>query len=254
MNIFDEELKYRLEELKQEMQQIETIINEKQRQQKQFENYVIADAEEKEILNFQDSWLTLENYQLKILVITSILAENNFAFRGKLDTICEWLGVKTNSYNKNKIIDAINELQRQELIFYKQDKKVYTITISEKARNTQQVSKILKDWIIVFKNYNKDENGKIIDENSSVDWVNILKVFVFFYQNIEANFTQKELAERLNIKSERAISRAIKAIKKCNIERIDFESKLIKVKYRGEWRTRGTKASMNYAFEDKQNK
>ena len=253
MYIYDEELHERFEVLKQEMQEIENIINDKQKQQEAFENFATANATDNEILHFQDSWLTLENYQFKILVITSILADYNFAFRGKLDALCDWLGVQSNTYNKNKILDAVKELQKQEYVFYTEDKKVYTITISEKARNTKQVSKILKDWVLVFKNYNKDEKGKVIDKNKSVDWVNILKVFVFFYQNMEVSFTQKELAEKLNINSERAISRAIKAIKECNIATIDFVSKQVKVKYRGEWRTRGTTASMDYAFKDKEN-
>ena len=251
MYIEDEELIERLAEMKKEMQQIENIIYNKQQQQEKFESLVTREAIETEILQFQDSWLTLENYQLKILVITSILAEKNFAFRGKIDILCEWLGVKKNTYNKTKIIDAINKLQEQDFVYYKEDNdgKTYTITITELARETTQVCKILKDWVLVFKNYNKDEKGNMIDKNNSVDWVNILKVFVFFYQNRAVNFTQKELAKRLNIKSESVISKAIKAIKQCNIERIDFQTKTIRKKYKnGKWRTTGTKASIDYDF------
>ena len=121
-----EALKYKLEQLKEQ-------------EQITFENFITKIAKEKEILNFQDAWLTLENYSLKILVIISILADNNFAFRGKLNVLCQWLGVKDNTYNRKKIIQTIEKLQKQKMLSYIEDSKVYTITITEKARNTKLV-------------------------------------------------------------------------------------------------------------------
>jgi hypothetical protein len=39
-------------------------------------------------------WLTVKNYEFKILVMIACLAENHLAFRGKLKDMCEFLGVK----------------------------------------------------------------------------------------------------------------------------------------------------------------
>lgn len=260
MYIVKEELQAQLYQLKEQLQIIESKIDKNNENQKQFERVVLSQKKDNEILKFQNDWLTLENYELKILVIMGILAESNFAFRGKLDVICDWLGVQANSYNKNNIIKALEELKKEEYIFYKLDNKVYTITISEKAREQSQITKILKDWIIVFKNYNKDKQGKVIDNNNSVDWINVLKVFVFVYKNNNCEFTQYELADLLNIKgkdnkpSERIVSKALKAIKQCKLENISLETELLKRKYKEgtteKWKTEGTRAKINYDFSE----
>ena len=45
-------------------------------------------------INVSKQWLEdLVDYQIKILLLTSVLADNNLAFRGTLKTMCEWLGI-----------------------------------------------------------------------------------------------------------------------------------------------------------------
>ena len=89
--------------------------------------------------------------------------------------------------------------------------------------------------------------------SNSVDWINILKVFVFFYQNTIENdlvITQEELAQRLNINSSRAVAKAIKAIRNCNIEPISIDMYPLKRKNNAkEWRTLGTIVKIDYDFK-----
>jgi hypothetical protein len=56
-------------------------------------------------------WLTVKNYEFKILVMIACLAENHLAFRGKLKDMCEFLGVKAVQSNRDKIKEAIAALE-----------------------------------------------------------------------------------------------------------------------------------------------
>lgn len=40
-------------------------------------------------IEFHREWMGTEDYELKILMLVSLLAENNLAFRGSLKTMCE---------------------------------------------------------------------------------------------------------------------------------------------------------------------
>jgi hypothetical protein len=57
------------------------------------------------------TWLTVKNYEFKILVMIACLAENHLAYRGKLKDMCEFLGVKAVSSNREKIKEAITALE-----------------------------------------------------------------------------------------------------------------------------------------------
>lgn len=170
---------------------------------------------EDEIYFYKD-WLEVEDYELKILILTSILAENNLAYRGNLSNICKWLGVCYCANNITKIKKALKSLVEKGLLFYKLDGRTYTITISEKGMNDKKIITIRKCWINAFKKYNKDENNHRINDKISIDWIKILKVFVFLYTRNKPNntITMKEIASSLNI-SERTVQSAIKAIQEC---------------------------------------
>ena len=58
-------------------------------------------------------WLTVKNYEFKILVMVACLAENCLAYRGKLKDMCEFLGVQSSTNNRNKIKEAIAALENK---------------------------------------------------------------------------------------------------------------------------------------------
>lgn len=105
--------------------------------------------------------------------------------------------------------------------------------------------------------YNKDENGKNINKNNSIDWIQILRVFAFLYhRNNNDIITYAEIAEQLkNIISISTISTAIEAIRNCNLQGITFKAEAKRHKKTDEsgneiYRTEGTEFSIMLNFED----
>lgn len=188
-------------------------------------NDILENIIEKEsCFNFSDEWLQVADYELKILILTSILAENKLAYRGSISDICEWLGVKPYNRTNNKIREAIKSLQDNGYLFYKLDGRTYTLTISEKGMKQKQIVKIRKAWVSAFKSYKKD--------NVSIDWIKILKVFVYLYSRKRSSLiTIDTIASELNI-SKSTVSKAIKAICECDLSGIKVTKETIKEKYK----------------------
>lgn len=188
-------------------------------------NEILDSIIEKEsCFDFSDEWLQIEDYELKILILTSILAENKLAYRGTITDICEWLGVKSYNRTNQKIKQAITSLQDNGYLFYKIDGRTYTLTISEKGMKQKQIVKIRKAWVSSFKAYKNDSN--------SVDWIKILKVFVYLYNrksNSIINITT--IASDLKIGAS-TVSRAIKAICECELSGIRITKEIVKEKYK----------------------
>ena len=180
--------------------------------------------EQESCFNFSDEWLQVKNYELKILILTSILAENNLAYRGTLSNICEWLGVKSYNRTNEKIKEAISSLQSQGYLFYKLDGRTYTLTISEKGMKQKQIVKIRKAWIAAFKAYKAD--------NNSIDWIKILKVFVYLYSRQGSSLITRDIiASDLNI-STSTVTKAVKAICECDLSGIKVTKETVKERYK----------------------
>lgn len=125
-------------------------------------------------------WTSIEDYQFKILILASVLAENNLAFRGTLTTMCNWLGIQNNSTNTKKIKKAIADLQEKDYIFYNVEGRTHHISIRNKGLKNSRVVKIKKQWIEEIKRYNAKENNKI---NQS--WQTMLKALITVCNYIE---------------------------------------------------------------------
>ncbi len=180
------------------------------------DNNFAVDSTEDSII-FYHEWLDVADYELKLLILTSILAENNLAYRGNLTNMCEWLGVKQNANNNSNIKRAIESLENKGLIFYKLDGRIYTITISERGMKDKKIVRIRKAWVSAFKKYNKDGNNNRIDKNISIDWIKILRVFVYLYsKKMNKPIKIEDIAMDLNV-SKTTASNAIKAIQSCEL-------------------------------------
>lgn len=180
--------------------------------------------EQESCFNFSDEWLQVEDYELKILILISILAENNLAYRGTLIDIRDWLGVKAYNRTNQKIKQAISSLHEQGYLFYKLDGRTYTLTISEKGMKQKQIVKIRKAWVSAFRTYKA--------ENISIDWIKILKVFVYLYSMKSSSLlTTETIASDLNISSS-TVSKAIKAICECDLSGIKVTKEIVKEKYK----------------------
>lgn len=182
-------------------------------------------------IDFNTEWLDIEDIQLKLLMLSSLLAENNLAYRGTLNTMCEWLGITASRANNNRIKQALDNLQNNGYIFYKKDSDIYTITISNKGFEEKTIVEIRKIWIETIKAYNKDENNQKINKNISLDWIKILKVFVFILTEIrkQSILTYDYIGSSLNISKE-TVRKAVIAIKECCFDGITIDTKTKKKK------------------------
>lgn len=158
-----------------------------------------------EELEFFDSWLELEAYSFKIISVITILADEQRAYRGTLNELCEFLDIQTSSGNKAKIKATLEELVKNQYIRVIVDKTIYTITLAATAEKEPKIIKIKKAWY------------KLIKEKSvDTSWNNVLKVFIKLYDlNNQTIVTQKELSSQLKM-SNRTIARCIQIITSIN--------------------------------------
>ena len=201
-------------------------------------------------INISKEWLQeIEDYSLKILLLTSVLADNSLAFRGTLKTMCEWLGIKSCSINNSKIKEALQNLSKNGYIFYKVEGRTHHVSISNKGMKDRKIYKVRKIWIEAFKNYNE-----IADKSVSVDWLKILRVFIYlYYLKPDEIVTLEQIAEITEISKETA-RKAVIAILACDLKGISIEKEIIKDKYiddngNVQWRTKGQQFSVYINFE-----
>ena len=204
-------------------------------------------------INISAQWLNLDKQDLKILVLASL--SDNAEYKGNLKSICNWLGVSSCAVNNDRIKEALKSLSDNGYISYSVAGRTYTITINE--IKTDNIVPIRKKWIDEFMKYNKDENGKNINKDNSIDWIQILRVFAFLYhRNNNDIITQAEIAEQINnIISVSTISTAIEAIRNCHLQGIIFKAEAKRHKKTDEsgneiYRTEGTEFSIMLNFED----
>lgn len=171
-----------------------------------------------------EDWLTVENYQFKILVMVAALAENHLAYRGKLKDMCEFLGVGNTTSNTTKIKKAITTLEANGDIKTIKDGHTWTITLSVKAERKSKIIKIRNGWIKAIQQY-QCEDGK------AVSWENILKVLVYLCADKTEIKRYDMIGKALNVSADTA-KRAVWAL-----DGIDFGD--ITVKRKIAWLKKG---------------
>lgn len=198
----------------------------------------------------------IKGIELRILILTGVLADNNLAYRGTLKDMCEWLCLSSNSVNNKKIKAAIQNLIDKEYLYCNIDGRTFTLSISNKALKDRNIIKIKRVWIETIKNYNRDENNNKIDKTKYIDWINILKVFIFLYSRDSGKpniITLDSIADELNIQRE-TIRKAVNAIQECNLQGIGLSKEIVKDKIDFDdmslWRTQGTVFQFYIKFDD----
>lgn len=202
-------------------------------------------------INISRQWLDeLKDYQIKILLLTSVLADNNLAFRGTLKTMCEWLGIKSCTNNNKKIKQCLQNLSNNGYIFYKVEGRTHHVSISNKGLKNKQIYKVRKKWIEVFKKYCKEDK----DKDFSIDWIKVLRVFIYIYYSHDEIVTVQKIAQITNT-SDQTVTNALKAIQACDLKGVRIEKEVIKYSYYDErnmkqWRTRGQKINVIIIFAE----
>lgn len=186
-------------------------------------------------------WLTIQNYQFKILVMIAVLAENHLAYRGKLKDMCDFLGVQSSTYNRNKIKEAIAALEKKGDILVLQEGQTWTLTLSVKAERKPKVIRIRNAWITLIQQYQAEE-GK------EVAWENILKVLVYLCADKKEVKTYEEIAAALNL-SEMMIKRSVWALEGIDFGDLTITKKLAWFKNDdGEFRVKGQSIDIGLDF------
>lgn len=203
---------------------------------------------------FAYEWLELptkKDCQLKILLLASILGENHLGFRGTLATMREWLGIKQSYAINKQLEEAIDKLKEKEYILAEKEGRIYHISITNKGLKNKEIVKIRRQWITTFQNYKENIN------DISIDWLHLLRVFVFLYGRKEQNIvTMQTIAKNLNISIE-TTRKALKVIEQCDLKGIKFIKNTIKQEVRDAegkaktYRNIGTDIGIFILFEDK---
>ena len=202
-------------------------------------------------INISKQWIDdLKDYQIKVLLLTSVLADNNLAFRGTLKTMCEWLGIKSSGNNNKKIKQCLQNLSNNGYIFYKVEGRTHHVSISNKGMKNKQIYKVRKKWIEVFKKYCKENK----DKDFSIDWIKVLRVFIYIYYSKDEIVTVQKIAQITNT-SDQTVNNALKAILACNLKGLHIEKEIIKdsfydAKNIKQWRTRGQKIHIIILFSE----
>ena len=185
-------------------------------------------------------WLTVANYQFKILVMVAALAENHLAYRGKLKDMCEFLGVSNQKNNTDKIKAAIDALVESGDVKVIKDGHTWTITLSVKAERKSKIIKIKNAWIKVIRQYECDK----------VAWENILKVLVYLCADSAEVKRYETIGKALNISLD-TVKRAVTALDNIDFGDIEVKRKLAWYKKNdGEFRVVGQKFQVGYDFGD----
>lgn len=189
-------------------------------------------------------WLTVKNYEFKILVMIACLAENHLAFRGKLKDMCEFLGVGNSTSNTKKIKEAIDALIEKGDIRKMQEGHTWTLTLSVKAERKDKVKKIKNAYIKAIQAYEPVDKN-----NDSVSWENILKVLVFLCADKREVLRYDEIAAALGIGRD-AVRNAVLALDRIEFNDLSVRRKLAWFRSQeGEFKINGQKFEVGHKFE-----
>lgn len=188
-----------------------------------------------DIIQIAEEWLELKKYDFKILVITTILADEKRAFRGKLSVLCDYLEIGNSSANKNKIKSSLAFLEQNDFIKTIVDKDIYTISLSKSIEKTKHIISIKKAWY------------KLIRNNSgNASWENVLKVFLKIIElPNDKLITYQEIGEQIGIKVN-TVANCVKAI-----EKIDFEDFIIRSTTHKKANEDGTYVTLGKTYEQR---
>lgn len=165
--------------------------------------------EQKELEFYYDS-LSLEHYPFKILALITVLADEQRAYRGTLQQLCEQLEIQSSSGNVSKIKAALEILVQKQYVHVLVDKTTYTITLTHAAARDKKIIRIKKAWYTLLR-----------ERSGSGTWGNALKVFLALLEvPRDTPITYQKIAAQLSI-SVSTVSRCVSLI--CSINFTDFK-------------------------------
>lgn len=195
----------------------------------------------------EKDWITIENYQFKILVMIAVLAQNKLAFRGTLGDMCDFLGVSKQSNNTQKIKTAIEALEKNGDILTITEGRIWTLTLSRKAEKKRRIITIKNAWIKAIQEY------KATEKKDYVAWENILKVLVYLCADTKEIKKYDGIAKDLDLSVD-VIKRCFTALSNIKFSGLDIKKKLAWIKLENnqkvEYRVVGQKVDVVLDFTD----
>ena len=196
---------------------------------------------------FSKEWITSTDYELKVLMLIVILAENNLAYRGTLTTMCDWLNLTHHNNTYQRISEAIESLDRKQYVHHIQEGRIHTLSISNKGLKDKKSIKIRKAWIKTIRNYREE----IPDSNISVDWSKIVKVFIYCCCDMREVRSNTNRATEMGI-SKDTFRRCLNVLKSLRFDGLQFNTRVVK-HYDNEsnhWATVGSEISVGIVFDE----
>lgn len=190
----------------------------------------------------EKDWLTVQNYQFKLLVMIAVLAENHLAYRGKLKDMCAFLGVKSSAYNNKQIQEAIGKLEAKGDILVVHEGQTWTLTLSVKAERKPKVVRIKNAWIAAIQSYEAPK------KEDCVSWENILKVLVYLCADKSEIKTYEGIGKDLLI-DKKTVERAVKALSNTDFGDLELKKKLAWFKKNDEYKVIGQKIDVGLKFD-----
>lgn len=151
--------------------------------------------------------------------MVAVLAQDHLAYRGTLADMCEFFGISKQSKNTSKIKQAIYNLNDKHNICYLKEGYTWTLTLSTNVENSGHIYRLQKQWIEVIKKYKNEDKSK------AVDWINVLRVFVYLMTSTENYHTYKSIGKRLSI-SPIIVTNAVIALDNIEFYEGEFKRKL----------------------------
>ena len=177
---------------------------------------------------FCPKWVmnTTDN-ELKLLVLTSFCTDFKGNYSGTFTDMCNWLQVKSGSYVNKNLKSAIISLADKGFITYSLIGRRWTIKIC--IDEDEDIFYFRKCWLNEIRKYNKDSNGNRINKDISVDWIKLVRIFVYTFEFIQSDtvYLQSKLADELNMSSG-TFGIAFKALKQIYLDSILIDKKTVK--------------------------
>ena len=181
---------------------------------------------ENEEFEFNKKWLDTTDYELKILMLISILAENNLAYRGSLKNMCEWLNLRPHADAYKKIQKAIETLVKKKYVHHIQEGRTHTLSISNRGLADKRSIKVRKVWIETIRDY----KSQLPESLLSVEWSKLVKVFICCLCDNGDIRTILDRAEELQI-SKDTFSRSLQILAQLDLNPLTLDIKTRKRLY-----------------------
>lgn len=191
------------------------------------------------------SWLSIDNYKFKILIMVAYLAEDHLSFKGRLREACDFLQIAASSKNIQKIKTTVMELlESGEIVAVEQKGYNWTITISIDLLDKINIINLKKSYIKSIQEYKNKHH-----ETNTASWENIVKVLIYLCSDKREIKSYREIAYDLNV-SEATVQRSIQALLNIDFDDLIIKKKLAWIKLMDdEYRVIGTKFTIGYEWD-----